>query len=84
MVNVFRYVFDDHLYNGYSQPMPLEKGRRVFSICCPEYTDQFGDFFDVIETGEHHFSFKPKTSNMLYAFYQIIINWFSDYKLLSD
>jgi|GEM_PF-1299325 hypothetical protein len=84
MVNAFRYVFDDNLYNGYSQPLPLENGKKVYRIFFPEQTGQYGDFFDVIETGEHTSPYRPRISKTFDQFYKTVIDWFSDYKLLSE
>jgi hypothetical protein len=84
MENTFRYVFNDRLFEGYSQPMPFENGRRVYRIFYPEHTDQFGDFFEVIETGDLQSPFEPKTIKTVGLFYRTVIDWFSDYRLLSD
>jgi hypothetical protein len=83
MANVFRYVFNDNLYNAYWEPMPRENGREVFRISYPEHAEQFGDFFEVIETGDHYAPYKPKTTREFGQFYGAIIKWFVDCKLLS-
>jgi hypothetical protein len=84
MSNTFRYVFKDNLCNGYWQPMPPEKGKRIFRISYPEHADQFGDFLEVIETGDLQSPFQPKVNNDFDEFHCMIIKWFSDNKLLSD
>jgi hypothetical protein len=63
--------------------MPPENGRKIFRISYPEHTGLFGDFFEIVETGDHQFPFKCKTPNELGSFYGQILQWFSDYKLLS-
>jgi hypothetical protein len=83
MENAFRYVFDENLYNGYWEPMPNENGREVFRISYPEHAEKFGDFFEVIETGNRHLPYKPKKTDEFGHFYGMIINWFTDHKLLS-
>jgi hypothetical protein len=83
MPNTFRYVFNDNLCNGYWQSMPPEKGKNVFRISYPEHAEQFGDFLEVIETGDLHSPFQPKMNNDYNVFHVTIIKWFSDYKLLS-
>jgi hypothetical protein len=84
MANTFRYVFDDRLYCGYSQALPSEEGKKVYRIFFPEQAGRFGDFFEVIETGDDTIRYKSKFPKDNDQFYQEVINWFSDYKLLSD
>jgi hypothetical protein len=83
MANSFRYVVTGNLYNGSWQPMPPENGRKIFRISCPEHAGQLGDFFEVVETGDHFLPYKSKTPKEFGPFYYRIIQWFSDYKLLS-
>jgi hypothetical protein len=84
MVNAFRYVINDNLYEGYSQPMPLECGKRVFRIYYPDHTDQIDDFFEVIETGDHSSPYKLKIPESFNPFYRTVIDWFADYRILTD
>jgi hypothetical protein len=72
------------LYEAYSQPIPSVDGRKVFRITYPEHADQFGDFFEVIETGNHTSPYKPRDLKSYNIFYLTVLDWFSDYKLLSD
>ncbi len=84
MANAFRYVFDDNLYSpGYWERMPLENGKIVYRILYPEHSDQFGEFMEVIETGDHQSPYVQRTSNEYRQFYSTVLKWFSDYKLLS-
>jgi hypothetical protein len=83
MANAFRYVFGNNLYSGYWQCMPRENGRRVFRISYPEHANQFGDFIEIIETGDHDLPYQPKVPKDPDQFYSSIIQWFSDNKLLS-
>jgi hypothetical protein len=83
MEKSFRYVFNDNLYHGYCEGMPLEDGKKVFRITYPDHADQFGQFFEVIETGNHHSPYRQKTAKEFDPFYSIIIKWFADYELLS-
>jgi hypothetical protein len=84
MANAFRYVFDDRLYSGYSQTLPPEDGKQVYRIFFPEQAGRCKDFLEVIETGEQNIRYKPKFEKDNNQFYQEVINWFSDFKLLSD
>jgi hypothetical protein len=81
MANPFRYVIDNTLYIGFSQPMPLDDGRKVFGITCPDFVD---NYFEVIETGNHSSPYLPRTSFYINPFSQKVLEWFSDYKLLFD
>ena len=83
MANVFRYVFDSDLYNGYWQPMPAENGREVYRISYPEHSERFGVFFEVVETGDRQSPYLAKMPNEYDQFHIMILKWFSDYKLLS-
>jgi hypothetical protein len=84
MQNTFRYVFDGNLYNGFWQSMPGENGKRVFKISYPDYADQYGDFFEIIETGNQESPYKLKKIEEVNQFYGAILKWFSDHKLLSS
>ena len=64
-----------------SQDMPLEGGKRVFGIICPDFE---GKYFEVIETGNQCSRYELKASNCLNPFSQTVIGWFSDSKLLFD
>jgi hypothetical protein len=81
MASPFRYVFDDNLYLGFSEPMPLEKGKKVFGIICPDFID---DYFEVVETDNPGLPYMPKTLHFFNPFSTEVIAWFSDYKLLLD
>lgn len=81
MAHPFRYVFEDCLYFGFSQPMPLDDRRKVFGITCPDF---LGSYFEVIETGNRGSPFLPKASFHFDPFVQEVLEWFSDYRLLSD
>ena len=81
MVNAFRYVVDDQLYTAYSQLLRLQDGRKVFGISCPDFND---NNFEIIETGVHESPYQPTESNYLNPFSKTLIQWFSDFKLLSD
>jgi hypothetical protein len=83
MEKAFRYVFNDNLHSGYCQRMPLENGKKVFRISYPDHADQFGDYLEVIETGNRLSPYKPKSTKEFDQFYNIIIKWFTDYELLS-
>ncbi|HEY4967788.1 MAG TPA: hypothetical protein VII28_15390 [Puia sp.] len=83
MINSFQYVFDEDLFKGYWQLMPLEKGRRVFRLFYPEHCDYYGAFFEVVETGDPYMPFLLKTPKDSGQFNSMILKWFSDYKLLS-
>jgi hypothetical protein len=83
MANAFRYVINGCLYNGYWQPMPPENGKKIFRISYPEHAGQFGEFFEVVETGDHYLPFRSEAPEEFGSFYGQIILWFSDYKLLS-
>jgi len=82
MINSFRYVFDEDLFNGYWQLMPMESGKRVYRIFYPEHSDNNGAFFEVVETGDPFTPFLPKAPETG-QFNSMILKWFSDYKLLS-
>ncbi len=81
MTHPFRYVFEDCLYFGFSQPMPSDDGRKVFGISCPDF---LGTYFEVIETGNRSSPYLPRASFPFDPFTQEVLEWFSDYKLLSD
>jgi hypothetical protein len=81
MASPFRYVFDDNLYLGFSEPMPLENGKKVFGIICPDFID---NYFEVIETGNPKSRYLPRATNCFDPFTQKVIEWFSDNKLLFD
>ena len=81
MASPFRYVFDDNLYIGFSEPMPLENGKKVFGIVCPDFID---NYFEVIETGNPKFPYLTKETNLFNPFSQSVLTWFSDFKLLFD
>ena len=81
MLSTFRYVFEDNLYMALSQVLPLENGKKVFKIICPDFIDKN---FEVIETGNQYSPYEPKSSNYNNPFSQTIIEWFSDSKLIFD
>ena len=81
MASPFRYVYDDNLYLGFSTEMPLENGKKVFGIICPDFID---NYFEVIETGNPKSPYLPKALNLFNPFSQSVIPWFSDFKLLFD
>ena len=83
MINSFRYVFDEDLFNGYWQLMPMESGKRVYRIFYPEHSDNNGAFFEVVETGDRQSPYLAKMPNEYDQFHIMILKWFSDYKLLS-
>jgi hypothetical protein len=80
MAQPFRYVFEDSLYLGFSQAMPLDDGRKVFGITCPD----FDSYFEVIETGNQRSPYLPKASQYVNPFSQKVLEWFCDYKLLYE
>jgi len=81
MVNAFRYVVDDNLYTAYSEFLRLQNNRKVFGITCPDFSE---NNFEIIETGIHEAPYQPTQSIYLNPFSQIITQWFSDFKLLSE
>ena len=81
MGNAFRYVVDDQLYYAYSQLLRVQNGRKVFGITCPDCSD---NNFEIIETGLQGSPYQPTESNYLNPFSKTLIQWFSDFKLLSD
>jgi hypothetical protein len=81
MVNEFRYVVDDNLYTAFTRLLRLQNGRKVFEIICPDFSE---NSFEVIETGISGAPYKPTESNNINPFSQTLIQWFSDYKLLSE
>lgn len=81
MVNAFRYVVDDRLYTAFSQFLRLENGRKIFGITCPDFGD---NGFEIIETGVQGTPYQPTETNCLNPFSQTVVQWFSDFKLLSD
>ena len=81
MVNAFRYVFDGNLYTAFSEPAGLENGRKVFIITCPDFKDKV---FEFVETGVNEARYQPKEANCLTPFSQMLLQWFSDFKLHSN
>jgi hypothetical protein len=81
MVNAFRYVVDDNLYTAFSQLLRLQNGRKVFGINCPDFSE---NCFEIIETDLPGAAYQPIQSDYLSPFSKTIIQWFSDYKLLSE
>jgi len=79
MVRAFRYVLNENLLEAFSQSMPLESGKKVFRIICPDISEMY---FEVIETGVRNMPYQFKSSKYFYPFSQTIIEWFSDNKLL--
>jgi len=81
MVNAFRYVMNGKLYTALAQPLRLQNGKKVFGIICPDFTDKG---FEIIETGVSGLRYQPTETNCSNPFSQILTQWFSDYKLLSE
>jgi hypothetical protein len=81
MVNAFRYVVEDNLYTAYSELLRLQNGREVFEIICPDFNDKR---LLIIETGIPGAPYQPAESIYINPFSEIITQWFSDYKLLSE
>ena len=81
MVNAFRYVLDGNLYTAFSEFVRLENGQKVFEITCPDFSDAI---FEFVETGVHELPYRPKKSNCFDPFSQILVQWFSDFRLLSS
>jgi hypothetical protein len=79
MAHPFRYVYEDCLYLGFSQAMPLDDGRKVFGITCPDFVE---NYFEIIETGNPNSPYLPKTINYFNPFSEVVITWFNDDKLL--
>ena len=81
MAHPFRYVFEDCLYVGFSQPLPLVDGRKAFGITYPDFAE---NYFEIIETGDKSSPYRPKSSFHFNPFSQAVIEWFSDHKLLFE
>jgi hypothetical protein len=81
MASPFRYVFEDCLYLGFSQAMPLDDGKKFFGITCPDFVE---NYFEVVETGDKSSPYLPKSPVYFNPFSQAVIEWFSDHKLLWD
>jgi len=61
--------------------MPLDEGGKVFGISCPDF---LGSYFEVIETGNPSSPYLPRGAFHFDPFAKEVLEWFSDYKLLSD
>ena len=82
MASPFRYVFEDTLYLGFSEPLPLaDGGRKCFGITCPDFA---GNYFEVVETGNQNSPYLHKESSHVNPFSQKVLEWFTDHKLLYD
>ena len=81
MTNPFRYVIGDILYTGFSQPLSLHHGRKVFGIVCPDFVD---NYFEVIETGDRILPYLPRASCYINPFSQKVLEWFCDHKLIFE
>ena len=81
MAHPFRYVFEDCLYLGFSEPLPLaDGGRKIFRITCPD----FSSHFEIVETGNPDSPYLHRESSYVNPFSQKVLEWFTDDKLLFD